>query len=108
MRKPSKKPSGCTAGHPARFMMSTDVGDRCAFLFPSPHPGHVMWCRAKRREVMAQEIKACPFCGSGYTRRIDDGIGGQAIQCAGCYAATSGYNTQLEASRAWNRRGGKP
>lgn len=51
-----------------------------------------------------EALKPCPFCGSQYYRRIDDGPGGQSIQCAGCYAATGVLDTQRQATLAWNRR----
>lgn len=54
---------------------------------------------------MSDELKPCPFCGFGAVHHYEYEIGWCVICAAsGCTCEISDYQTQDEATAAWNKR----
>lgn len=62
-----------------------------------------------------EELKPCPFCGSGYIVNVSKDVctdrikrePTHALYCMGCGTQTRYYFTWEEAVKAWNRRAGR-
>lgn len=53
---------------------------------------------------MMEELKQCPFCGSGNVHVVDAKNGENSVECGDCCAVGPWKDEDVEAVAAWNRR----